>query len=403
MSKAAEPQIESWQRDAEGQLPLKLNLGSKDVEIEGYTNVDRQLGTEVYPLEYADAIAEEIYASHILEHLPRALIPKALKDWMRVLKPGGRIRIAVPDFDWVVESYRSNSPERIQSYVVGGQLDENDVHYALFTRDVLTALMSGAGIECIRRFEAEYNDCSKLECSLNLEGTKPTTSDRELSNVGAVLAAPRFGPTMHFRCQQALSELHIPITIIEGCYWWQMLSEGMEKHLENGCEYVLTMDYDSVFGAGQVRELYRTLKAYTEYDAICALQSKRGGAKVLFAELPPELGGTGKSVFNRPVTQIMTGHFGLTMFRGDALREQPRPWMEPIPGVGGRWSGEGQIDADISFWKSWAEHGRKLGLANHVPIGHIQEMVTWPDENFEPLFQYMQDYADNGMPADVRR
>lgn len=388
--------------------PLKLNIGGGDpedenyVERKGYELVDRSVGKEAYPLDYKDGSAAEVYASHVLEHFPRSLVLEALKEWHRVLEPGGRIYIAVPDFDYLVNNYKSGGmTTNIQPYLFGGQTGPDDIHYCAFNRETLTTLLYGAGFENIRPFPSESTDCSQIDCSLNLMATKPLSDERTLSSVGGVLAAPRFGPTMHFRCQQTLSALSIPIEIIEGCFWWQQLSEGMEKHLEQGIEFVLTMDYDSVFTEHQVLELYRLLKAYPEFDALCALQSKRGGAKVLLAELPESIGETGEDVFDMPVTRILTGHFGLTMFRGDALREQPRPWMNPLPNKEGRWANE-NIDADISFWMHWLEQERKLGVASHVAIGHIQEMVTWPDENFEPIHQHMQDYADNGMPANVR-
>ena len=39
-----------------------------DVVLEGFTPIDRKLGSEVYPLNYKDGSVDEIYASHVLEH-----------------------------------------------------------------------------------------------------------------------------------------------------------------------------------------------------------------------------------------------------------------------------------------------------------------------------------------------
>ncbi len=385
-------------------LPVKLNIGAGGTQLPGYTPVDRQSGQEAFPLDYPRESVDEIYASHILEHFPSALIPGVLENWASVLKPGGQIRIAVPDLDLMLEAYKIGSM-RILPYLYGGHVDENDVHHIAFNRDSLHALMAGVGLERIRPFEPEFDDCSKLEISLNLLGYKPTYLEGgTIANVGATLAAPRFGPTMHFGCHHAaLTPLKIPTTIIEGCYWWQQLSEGIEEHLEAGKEFVITMDYDSVFSTEQVIELYRLIRAYPEYDAICALQSKRGAEVSLFASVPEELGGKSKlTAFDIPVTHVMTGHFGLTIFRGDALREHPRPWMCPVPNEDGRWA-NGNIDADIDFWRLWAQEGRKLGLASHVAIGHMQQKITWPDQNFEQIDQDQQDYTDNGIPPNVRR
>lgn len=45
------------------------------------------------------------YASHLLEHLPRAAAPEFLSDCHRLLAPGGVVRIVVPDLEEVARSY----------------------------------------------------------------------------------------------------------------------------------------------------------------------------------------------------------------------------------------------------------------------------------------------------------
>src|SRR5512137_1302163 len=86
--------------------PLRLNLGSSSDRAPGWTNVDFSPDTnpdivaDVERLPLKDGVACEIWASHILEHLPCGT--KALEEWHRVLMPGGVITVAVPD---VLEVY----------------------------------------------------------------------------------------------------------------------------------------------------------------------------------------------------------------------------------------------------------------------------------------------------------
>ena len=47
-----------------------------------------------------------IYACHIVEHFPRHGVGNVLKEWQRVLRPGGVLRIAVPDFEAACEKPR---------------------------------------------------------------------------------------------------------------------------------------------------------------------------------------------------------------------------------------------------------------------------------------------------------
>jgi predicted SAM-dependent methyltransferase len=48
---------------------------------------------------------EVVYHSHVLEHFPKAEALSFIKECYRVLKPGGIIRIAVPDLEQIVNNY----------------------------------------------------------------------------------------------------------------------------------------------------------------------------------------------------------------------------------------------------------------------------------------------------------
>ncbi len=75
----------------------KLNLGAGSAPMDGWENLDRKTGEEIYPLN-RDGV-DEIRASHVLEHFSHQKIPTVLADWVGALKPGGLLKIAVPDFN----------------------------------------------------------------------------------------------------------------------------------------------------------------------------------------------------------------------------------------------------------------------------------------------------------------
>jgi hypothetical protein len=79
-------------------------LGSRNYRPDGFLTLD--IDTTHAPDIAADACdlrgiaadsVSEICASHILEHLPWPLAYQALAEWGRVVCPGGRLRVAVPD------------------------------------------------------------------------------------------------------------------------------------------------------------------------------------------------------------------------------------------------------------------------------------------------------------------
>jgi predicted SAM-dependent methyltransferase len=84
---------------------LKLNLGSGQFKIKGYENIDKMYGTDAYPLQYDLGEVDEIRASHILEHFGKHEVLNVLKNWVDKLRPGGVLKIAVPDFDKIAVDY----------------------------------------------------------------------------------------------------------------------------------------------------------------------------------------------------------------------------------------------------------------------------------------------------------
>jgi len=154
---------------------VKINLGSGDCPIDGYVNIDRKTGQEVYPLAYEDGSVDEIRASHILEHFGINEIGDVLKNWAAKLKPGGLLKIAVPDFDKIIELYKDGDL-KTAGYVCGAQVDENDFHKSIFNRTALTNVLNGAGLCDIKHWDSEINDCASLPVSLNLQAAKPNAN-----------------------------------------------------------------------------------------------------------------------------------------------------------------------------------------------------------------------------------
>lgn len=83
---------------------VRLNLGCDRVQMSGFLGVDSRpevdpdIVADVRDLSmFEDDSVEEVYASHVLEHLTWDDGLAALTEWRRVLKPGGMLTIAVPD------------------------------------------------------------------------------------------------------------------------------------------------------------------------------------------------------------------------------------------------------------------------------------------------------------------
>lgn len=86
---------------------VRLHLGSGQKHLDGYMNVDISDDhnhrvdliadvTGSMPM-FEDASADLIVAEHIFEHVNLSSQEGTLREWHRILKPGGRLVLSVPD------------------------------------------------------------------------------------------------------------------------------------------------------------------------------------------------------------------------------------------------------------------------------------------------------------------
>jgi predicted SAM-dependent methyltransferase len=451
-------------------VSLKLNLGAGHTSLDAYLNVDRcypERNTDgltrgcwqgdVFPLDFEDGSVDEVRASHVLEHFSHRETLSVITDWVRVLKPGGTLKVAVPNFRWIAQQYLAGADIPVNGYVMGGHVDDNDHHGAIFDEEGLRASFEELGLVDIQYWVSEIHDCAALPVSLNLMGrkplealsetfepvadasesiatvtadaTEPRTEEQQAeaqraaffasvrkghpdprfaelsippSSVMAVMTTPRLGFTSFFTCAlDACSTLGIPLKSIGGAYWDQGLERAFEFGIAAGAKYLLSIDYDTLFSWKDIQTLYGIMEARTDIGALCPVQMRREMPVPLLTirdENDTNVTKAPWQVFETDVTAISTGHFGLTMLRVESVATIKKPWFHSVPDPDGGW-GDARQDADIAFWYKGAEAGLKLYQANRVSVGHLELMVTWPNVGFRPIFQYASDYHEHGRPA----
>jgi hypothetical protein len=392
---------------------IRLNLGAGRTPLPGYENWDLKTGQPAYPLPLPNNSVDEVRASHVLEHFSHLEVMDVLGEWARVLKPGGVLKVAVPNFDWIIAN---NKDPILHLYVMGGQTDEYDFHHSIFDEETLRGALAAVGLVEIEPWVSEVRDCASLPVSLNLQGRKdpalsepveeippPVELELDCDQIKAVLSAPRLGfLDMSFTATKALQPLGISIERLGGVFWHQSMTNLFEAHAQAGVKYLLTMDYDSLFTTEDVVELFRLLETRPEIDAACALQMRREKGTVLFhtqrardSSEAGEVAAIPLSELRAEAMPIYTGHFGLTLLRAEKLARVERPWFLGVPDTEGSW-GEGRTDADIEFWRRWNAAGNTLYLANRCVIGHLELMITWPDYRLRALHQHVGEYNQQG-------
>jgi predicted SAM-dependent methyltransferase len=104
-----------------------------------------------------DGSVSLIYASHVLEHFGRYAYQDVLKEWFRVLAPGGILRLSVPDFAACAAIYYESGLvdglSGLVGLVVGGQRNEYDFHKMVFDEAFLRRELAAIGFREVRRWD----------------------------------------------------------------------------------------------------------------------------------------------------------------------------------------------------------------------------------------------------------
>lgn len=229
--------------------------------------------------------------------------------------------------------------------------------------------------------------------------------ENDVKVVGA-MSVPRLGFMDNYYCSiQAFSQFGIPITKGTGAFWDQVMTRVLteQSREEHGNEFIITMDYDSVFEPDCVSRLM-SAALLSGYDAVAPLQTKRDDQKLLFTpkgEKPNERGVVNLPAdwWEKPVQPVSSAHFGLTVIRTAALRRMPKPWFLGVPTSEGDWNDleEGstatpRVDPDMYFWEKWKAVGNTLAICPQVAIGHAELVITWPNQRLKAIHQYPNHY-----------
>lgn len=93
-------------------LFVNLACGSTYVDEAGWLNLDFTPASSkvrkanlLGRLPVADGTADAVYCSHFLEHIPRQRVLSFLRECRRILRPGGTLRLVLPDLEEMCRTY----------------------------------------------------------------------------------------------------------------------------------------------------------------------------------------------------------------------------------------------------------------------------------------------------------
>ncbi len=173
-----------------------VHLGSGNIHIKDFYNLDTDyfINTDIVAgvekLKFKDNSVDTIYNSHVFEHTDRKKATAILKEWFRILAPGGTLYIALPNLEYLFTTYLENIKnydneknralaDKACRIVYGGQTNRYDFHFNGYSFPTLKFLLEQTGFHNIEKFDTtmlglvpQSADASFSGVSLNMKATK---------------------------------------------------------------------------------------------------------------------------------------------------------------------------------------------------------------------------------------
>ena len=155
----------------------KVHLGCWHRQIPGFVHVDLcdmphidyKSGIESLPF-FENETIDLIYCSHAFEYFDRTEAISVLSEWHRVLKPGGILRLAVPDFKSLIRIYQQTGElNSILGPLYGRMKIETAegskmlYHKTVYDQPSLTALLMNNGFHAVETWEWRETEHSHID------------------------------------------------------------------------------------------------------------------------------------------------------------------------------------------------------------------------------------------------
>ena len=183
---------------------MKLHLGCGKryipgfvhMDVDDFRHIDDKCDVRNLPM-FADGTVDLIYACHILEYFDHIEVLDVLHEWYRVLRPGGVLRLAVPDFEAMSKVYlKYGNLSLIHGPLYGRMVIRVDggertiYHRATYDFETLRTVLELIGFQNVHHYDwrqtihKDYDDFSQayiphmdkengILISLNVEAVKP--------------------------------------------------------------------------------------------------------------------------------------------------------------------------------------------------------------------------------------
>lgn len=152
---------------------IRLNIGCGDKKVPGYIGIDivdrgQEIIADIRNIPLLDNYADEILSVHVIEHVYQWEAAPLLKEWLRILKPGGKMVIECPNLLRVLH-------HALETGEIGGPMfwwpiygdpghkDPLMCHKWGYVPDSLIALMKSVGLTDVKQETALFKAGEKRD------------------------------------------------------------------------------------------------------------------------------------------------------------------------------------------------------------------------------------------------
>lgn len=184
-----------WLEGETGTATDRVQFGCGDNRLQGWLNCDREVNI-AKALPFADGSVSFVFAEHVIEHVTHLQGIAFLREVLRILKPGGVLRVAFPD---VTRINHYNCKPFLQKPELKRERGVRDVweaimthwgHQACWTRESMGCALLAVGFEFTenatygRSRHAELNGIDGHHLSVGEEVARLQTTILEACKAG---------------------------------------------------------------------------------------------------------------------------------------------------------------------------------------------------------------------------
>lgn len=150
---------------------INLHLGCGNVIIPNFINVD------IRPIKGIDIVDDIsvlnkfdnnsvnlIYACHVLEHFGRYEYINVLTTWYKILKPGGKLRLSIPNFEEIVNHYNdTKNLKELIGLLYGGQTHKYNYHYYTWDFNSIKQDLEKIGFKIVYKYDWKTTEHKNID------------------------------------------------------------------------------------------------------------------------------------------------------------------------------------------------------------------------------------------------